>query len=107
MEISINNNCLDLCETDDLVQAVSALKAEIGNRAQAELRELDAKRDRLLSLLSPAAGDTAKPATAKSNGNGKSPPKYRDPDSGKTWTGKGKRPAWFDVDRAEEYLLAD
>ncbi len=24
-----------------------------------------------------------------------SPPKYRDPASGKTWTGHGKRPGWF------------
>lgn len=101
MDISINHNCLDLCEADDLVEAIACLKAEINSRVQ----ELEAKRDRLLSLLSPASGDTAKPAAIK--GNGKAPPKYRDPNSGKTWSGHGKRPNWFDADRAEEYRLAE
>jgi DNA-binding protein H-NS len=31
----------------------------------------------------------AKPAKAPS------PPKYKDPETGKTWTGHGKRPDWF------------
>ena len=27
-------------------------------------------------------------------------PKYQDPDSGKTWTGRGKSPAWFSAQLA-------
>ncbi|WP_082550889.1 H-NS family nucleoid-associated regulatory protein [Pseudorhodoferax sp. Leaf265] len=37
-----------------------------------------------------------KAGTVRSTGDArKSVPKYRDPASGKTWTGNGKRPAWF------------
>jgi DNA-binding protein H-NS len=37
-------------------------------------------------------------------------PKYQDPDSGKTWTGRGKSPAWLSVQLAagrekQEFLI--
>lgn len=31
--------------------------------------------------------------------------KYRDPETGKTWSGKGKRPKWFDAARADDFLI--
>ena len=33
------------------------------------------------------------------------PAKYRDPESGKTWSGKGKRPGWFDSERIHELRI--
>jgi DNA-binding protein H-NS len=41
-----------------------------------------------------ASGKRAK-ATAAPSGKAASAPKYKDPASGKTWTGIGKRPGWF------------
>ena len=41
-----------------------------------------------------AAGKRAK-ATAARSGKAASAPKYKDPASGKSWTGVGKRPGWF------------
>ena len=32
------------------------------------------------------------------------PPRYQDPDSGKTWNGMGKQPSWIDGDR-DDYLI--
>ncbi|MDR2154242.1 MAG: H-NS histone family protein [Burkholderiaceae bacterium] len=38
--------------------------------------------------------------------NAKIPPKYRDPASGQTWTGRGKAPKWIDgKDRAQFVIL--
>ena len=32
-------------------------------------------------------------------------PKYRDPASGSTWTGRGRAPLWFDKSRAWDFAL--
>lgn len=39
--------------------------------------------------------DLQRPATAKSKPACKVPPKYRDPATGATWTGRGKPPLWI------------
>jgi len=36
----------------------------------------------------------------------KSKDKYRDPNTGKTWTGRGRNPTWFDSSRESEFLIA-
>jgi DNA-binding protein H-NS len=36
---------------------------------------------------------------------GKVPPKYRDPASGKTWTGRGKAPKWIDGKDRTQFLI--
>lgn len=43
------------------------------------------------SAARPGKRGRGKPAARKTS----SPPKYRDPATGKTWTGRGKRPGWF------------
>lgn len=35
----------------------------------------------------------------------KVPPKYRDPVSGKTWSGRGKPPLWIDGQDRERFLI--
>ena len=109
MELIINGSPLALCETDELIEAITLLKTTLTERAEGELRELDAKRERLLALLPITQVDPPRFVAKKSNGrNGKpaSKTKYRDPETGKTWGGRGKRPAWFDADRADEYRMA-
>ena len=32
-------------------------------------------------------------------------PKYRDPASGSTWTGRGRAPLWFDKSRVQDFSL--
>ncbi|WP_425102650.1 H-NS family nucleoid-associated regulatory protein [Burkholderia ambifaria] len=32
-------------------------------------------------------------------------PRYRDPASGATWTGRGRRPRWFDAQEAERFRI--
>jgi DNA-binding protein H-NS len=33
------------------------------------------------------------------------PPKYRDPVTGKTWTGRGKPPNWMPKENREQFLI--
>lgn len=35
----------------------------------------------------------------------KVPPKYRDPRSGATWSGRGRPPSWFNFDNARDFLI--
>lgn len=35
----------------------------------------------------------------------KVPPKYRDPVSGKTWSGRGRAPKWIDGKDREQFLI--
>ncbi len=37
---------------------------------------------------------------------GKVAPKYRDPATGQTWTGRGKAPKWIDGKDRDKYLIA-
>ena len=37
---------------------------------------------------------------------GKVTPKYRDPATGQTWTGRGKAPKWIDGKDRSKYLIA-
>ena len=37
----------------------------------------------------------------------KLPPKYRDPETGKTWTGQGREPSWIKGQDRDKYLIQD
>lgn len=90
---------------DQLIEVKSSIEAEIKTRLQAELSALDQRREELLALArnNPVYIAPTKPAKETRI---VAVAKYRDPDSGKLWSGKGKRPRWFDVNRADEFLLA-
>lgn len=40
-------------------------------------------------------------------GGSKVAPKYRDPATGATWTGRGKSPRWLDGKNKDDYRIAD
>jgi DNA-binding protein H-NS len=41
----------------------------------------------------------------ESKSTGKVAPKYRDPVTGQTWTGRGKTPKWIDGQNREQFLI--
>lgn len=47
------------------------------------------------AVSKPAKKAAKKAKPIKGNGKGTKPPKYRDPDSGATWSGYGHAPAWI------------
>ncbi|MYN24807.1 H-NS histone family protein [Duganella levis] len=78
------------------------LQAQIQTlRQQAEAartREIAAAKDRIHALMNAhglTLADLAPPAGKRATSTVRSDAKYRDPDSGRTWNGKGRPPAWI------------
>ncbi|MFT3963100.1 H-NS histone family protein [Propionivibrio sp.] len=92
-----------LAKISVLHKKASELRESEKKRAVAEMRKLielyDVKASELFSNA-PAAAGRAVPAPAKKT----APPKYRDPATGKTWSGRGKRPTWLVGDK-DAYLI--
>lgn len=44
-------------------------------------------------------------STKKGKAKSKAPPKYRDPETGKTWTGRGVAPSWLKDKNRDDYLI--
>jgi len=89
---------------DQLLEIKASIQTAIETRLQDELSTLDIRRAELLAMVGVETANTpAKPVKTTSV---VALAKYRDPASGKTWTGKGKRPRWFDINRADDFLIA-
>lgn len=90
----------------ELLQQREALERQI---AEARLREISQAVNEVRSLVA-EFGLTAQDifptpkARAASSGN-KVAAKYRDPATGKTWTGRGKAPRWLDGKDRAKFLI--
>jgi DNA-binding protein H-NS len=72
--------------TAEVIASIKAMAAEVG-----------------LSVMIDGAPEEA-PAVSTMKG-AKLPPKFRDPDSGKTWTGRGMRPNWMNGADPERFRI--
>lgn len=89
-----------LRQRQELEQRIKeARKSQIAD-AVAEVRALIAKYDLTEKDVFPAGRRGRGRASA-----GKVPPKYRDPATGQTWTGRGKAPRWIDGKDRSQYLI--
>jgi len=79
---------------------IEAVRSALRNDVLVQARGLIALHDLTVDELFP----TARKSTMKSAAR-KVAPKYRDPASGKLWTGRGRSPTWFDAARAQEFTL--
>lgn len=93
---------------NELRKQMDAERKSERTQAIAAARELIKAHDLSASDL----GFSGKGATKRVAGDKRNvvAPKYRDPDTGKTWTGRGKSPAWFSAQLAaghakEEFLI--
>lgn len=84
----------------ELLDEIESLKKQAEAMRKAELGEIIADIKRKIQEYQLTAQDLGlseqrrAPARAK-DGRGAVKPKYRDPASGKTWTGRGRQPIWF------------
>lgn len=77
------------------------------------MKEYDITPEELVAAYSKTGASkprAAKPNTGKRGPRGPVPAKYRHPDSGETWTGRGKAPRWITEAEAagrkrEEFLI--
>lgn len=111
-----NLESLSAKELDALVRRANKIKAERKKRipigaARARLDAAARKLGYTLAELA-AAKATKKGAAPAKKGKKKAaiPPKYRNPETGATWAGRGKHPAWLrealaSGRKVEEFLI--
>lgn len=92
-----------LRQKQELEQRIKeARKSQIAD-AVAEVRALIAKYDLTEKDVFPAGRRGGRGRGRASAG--KVPPKYRDPVTGQTWTGRGKAPRWIDGKDRTQFLI--
>jgi DNA-binding protein H-NS len=88
----------------ELLQQREALEAQIAETRNTELADVIAQVKALVEEYGLTANDVFGGAKrGRKAGTGSTvAPKYRDPETGATWTGRGKAPKWIDgKDRAQ------
>ncbi|MBD8049238.1 H-NS histone family protein [Limnohabitans radicicola] len=92
----------------ELLQQREILEKAIVQARQNEIAAAVAKVRELVAEFGLTAQDVFPSRGAKSAGKStaKVAPKYRDPATGQTWTGRGKAPKWIDGKDRNQFLIA-
>ena len=80
---------IDHLDMNDLLALQERVENRLEDIAKSEMEVLEEKMSRLKPYVKRSAGTRSKGAT------GKVAAKYRDPKSGKTWSGRGRIPVWL------------
>lgn len=89
-----------LAQREAIEKAIeNARKQEISS-AVAQVRTLVAQHGLTVKDVFPGRGQGAAKSTSKVA------PKYRDPATGQTWTGRGKAPKWIDGKDRQAFAIA-
>lgn len=89
---------IEQLRTQQRKEAISNIKADI--------KRFDLKPEELFPSEKPGHKRKAKTAR-KGRRKAASPvsPKYRDPETGKTWSGRGREPVWLRGKNRDDYLI--
>lgn len=92
----------------ELLQQREVLEKAIAQARQNEIAVAVSKVRELVAEFGLTAQDVFPTRGAKSAGKstGKVAPKYRDPATGQSWTGRGKAPKWIDGKDRSRFLIA-
>ena len=86
----------------ELLERRAELEAQIQAARKAELSEAVTKVRSLVEEYGLTPEDVFGKGKAKKAEGSKVAPKYKNPETGETWTGRGKPPAWIrDKDRVQ------
>ncbi len=92
----------------ELLAQKSALDRAIQEARAADMAQAFARVRQLMSEHGLTVADLATKSAPKAGGTGKKvAPKYRDPVSGATWTGRGLKPKWLQAALDAGKLAAD
>jgi len=94
-----------LQQREALEQAIAAARAHELSEAITKARELVAEFGLTVQDVFPSGRGASKSSSKSSTGT-KVAPKYRDPATGQSWTGRGKAPKWIDGQDRAKYLIA-
>lgn len=92
----------------DLLKQREELEQQIKQARTTELKDAVDQVRALVTEFSLTPEDVFPPARGKRAGTtgGKVAPKYRNPETGETWTGRGKAPKWIAaVDDRENFAI--
>ncbi len=90
----------------DLLKQKEALEQQIHEARSRELSDAVARVRALVTEYELSAEDVFPPARSARSGSGaKVAPKYRDPATGQTWTGRGKAPKWIQNEDREKFAI--
>lgn len=95
----------------DLLQQREELERQISEARSAELAVAITKVREIVNEFGLSADDVFGRGQIKGRGPSKAkgqsvPPKYRDPQTGSTWTGRGKAPKWIQGKDREQFTIA-
>jgi DNA-binding protein H-NS len=93
----------------DLVNQRKELDQKIEAARKSELSDAISKARALVVQFNLEVTDvfpSGRKARAKTTSGNKVAPKYRDPATGQTWTGRGKAPKWIDGKDRAPFLIA-
>ena len=92
----------------DLLAQIESLQSQVAEVRQREVGEAIAKVRSIIDEYQLTEGDVfptrARAATSKRAGS-KVAAKYRDPVTGKTWSGRGLAPKWLAGKNKDDYLI--
>lgn len=98
---------IDKLRSQQRKQTITAMKADI-KRFDISLEEIfpSAQPERKPKAATPrkTARKTTKAARKKASPVS---PKYHDPETGKTWSGRGREPLWLRGKNRDDYLISD
>jgi DNA-binding protein H-NS len=94
----------------ELIQQRDALNVQIAEMQQAQRAEALAEIRARMREYQISVEDLASSGRSAQLDKPKSAPKYRNPETGKTWSGRGKRPQWIhdalaDGQSLDKYLI--
>ncbi len=90
----------------ELLQQREALEQQIGEARRRELADAIAKVRAMIAEYGLTAQDVFPAGRARVAGTGaKVAPKYRDPATGQTWTGRGKAPKWIQNQGRQKFAI--
>lgn len=92
----------------DLLQQRQALDQQITQARKQEMSGAIAQVRALITEFDLTAQDVFPSGRGRSASSGtKVAPKYRNPATGQTWTGRGKAPLWIANEDREKFLIAN
>ncbi len=93
----------------DLLAQREALDKQIAETRKTETREAINTIQSLVAQFNLTQADvfgSGRPEKQDKRSGRKVAPKYRDPATGKTWTGRGRAPTWLEGKDKEKFLIA-
>lgn len=92
----------------ELLQQREALELQIAEARQREIAQAVSQVRALVAQFELTAQDVFPSGKSRSTAAAvnKVAPKYSDPTTGKTWTGRGKAPKWIEGQERSQYLIA-